>query len=163
MREFTFHTDRRTVLKTAGGLFAGATVLAGPGAAQEDELQLNVQQEAINPEENGVIPAEVSVPPDLGGFDTSNFLMGVGDAFEIEEEIVYVAEGFEDGVASPINARSVPGDELILEFDNEDIRYPKPDSWDGTMGLGLAAPDDYTFEKKLWDTDTVQVGHGWVS
>lgn len=160
--------DRRTVLKTTGGLVAGVSMLAEPVMAAHPlgTISVDVMQEALNPDENGVIPVKVMFQsnPSYLSF-TEDVFMGVGEAFETAEEgeLVHITDEYEDGVANPARVADFgnPHDTLhgkLMHFDNEDIRYPKPDNWDRTLGVGVFphgvdgyVPDD------SWDFDSVRI------
>lgn len=159
------HTDHRTVLKTTGGLLAGGTVLAAPVAAQETSLRITLRRERIDPEREDVITGEVRIPPEIEAEldermerpKPDNFLLGSRPAFRLFETaagtFVDITDEFAGAVASPV--RFYPGpDQWIVQFANEDIRYPSPDDWDGTMDLGVFRAVEDRIPVGNWDTDT---------
>lgn len=163
--------DRRTALKTTGGLIAGVSILAEPIAAAHPlgTISVDVMQEALNPEENGVIPVKVMFQSNPAYLSPSeDVFIGVGDAFETVEEgeLVHITDEYEDGVANPVRVTDFgnPHDTFhgkLMHFDNGDIRYPTPDQWDGTLGVGVFPDgvDDFVPDDS-WDIDTVRVTPG---
>lgn len=165
------HTDRRTVLQTTGGLLAGATILAGPSAAQEESLQMNIQRERIDPERNTPIPVEVAFPDGVfsdGEFFPDGVFMGVRQGFGIDPraqgDCVFIERDFRDGdVANPVRAREVRDGHWRLQFATGDIFFPDGvfEEGEASMGLGMfsGGVNDCTPRTK-WDTDTVGVVDG---
>lgn len=166
--------SRRSVLISTGGILLGASVVAEPVVAAHPlgTVSVDVMQEALNREQRGIIAVNVMVPRDTISGDVSfatDTFMGVGEAFETleEGELVSIADEYESGVANPVrvtdfgNPHDFVGSTFngkLMHFASEDLRYPQPDNWDGTLGLGVfpdgvgdVVPDD------RWDTDTVKI------
>lgn len=158
------YINRRTVLQTTGGLLGGATMLIGPGAAQEDGLQMTVRRERLDPERDDVFAVDVTVPRGtFEGMDVSfrrDTYIGPRRTFVVNEDgSVQIDPEREEDVANPVRARSVAGHDghWILHFDNEDIGYPEPDQWDGTLGLGVFLEKNDVVPGDSWDTDSVRI------
>ncbi len=163
--------SRRNVLKTTGGLFAGATVLTGPGAAESEGLQVTILREAIVPGGNGQIPVDVVFPDDIFSPDDVSFptdiFLGVEQAFTVdrneEGEVtgVMLPENGE-GLATPVRSRSVAGHEghWLFHFRTQDIDFS------AVLDQGVSDRDEITMGLAiidgiaLFDTDNVFVALG---
>lgn len=143
MTEEPRHTNRRTVLKTAGGLLAGTTMLAGLTTAEPAELDIDVKQEALNPANNGVIPVEVTVPQELA--DHSNFpglvYFGPKSQFHYDGGQLYGADT--EDVANPVRIRTTGPDRgnFLMHFRTEDIDFSGVVVEDGMITMVVAIID----------------------
>lgn len=140
-------------------------MFAGPGAAREEEgLRLNIRQEALDPEENGVILTNVTIPED-NPLSLQDIFMGVRQAFLVSEteegDFVSIWDGFVDGVATPVEVQQIGEPnrwpkEYVVHFATDDIRFPHDtfEQDEVTMGLGVF-PDgvDDVISATYWDTD----------
>lgn len=140
-------TERRTVLKTTGGLLAGAATFTGSAAAQEEELgpnplEVDIRQQVINPRSQGVIPVE-AVPtstwaPGNAWFPGSSATyLGHGNQILVDGEQVIVSD--EEGVANPVRAKEFRDGRVLMHFRTQDIDFSGAEVEDGalTMEIGI--------------------------
>lgn len=150
--------SRRTVLKASA--FLGAGLFAEPVAAQ-DELVLDIQQEAINPDEEGRIPVRVKGYPKPDDWTLSDVWFGHVDQFVTEKGAEFVALPEEpDGVlAQPVSSTKglpIPKDLIEMEFRTQDIVFSDVSGDEVEMGLGIFT--DRTAPNPTFDTEF----QGWV-
>ena len=141
------HTDRRTVLKTTGGLLAGATLSAGPGAAQGAELQMDVMQEAINPESKGRIPVEVRITdPSDPECDPLNpevdIYFGLAERFIFDGDIV-LPENADKVLATPVRVADFDNPHEVAStyrmfFRTQDVDFSEVSVKNGLVDMGIA-------------------------
>lgn len=157
------HTDRRTVLKTTGGLLAGVTTVAGQVAGDEIKpLNMDVKQEAINPDEEGRISTRVTVPQRIA--DHADFpglvYFGHFDKFTSDGETLFLPERTEGVLATPVRTVEVggrSGDTFTNDmlYDTGDVDFSGASGETVELGLGFF-PSGAPSDKPDWDTDTVR-------
>lgn len=165
------NTHRRTVLKTAGGVLAGTTILTGSGAAQNSEVSLNIRQETIQLKKNGVVPTRVTVPEELAHPEYFPGLVYLGLAQNAElvgGGSIYSIDNLEE-FAQPASVQEVSGDEWVMTFATEDIDFRDQT---GNLEMGVAVPGDGWRESDVagdrgvpptnWATDNVRIINGII-
>lgn len=144
--------SRRNVLKTAGGLLAGSTILAGlgvnRGAAAEEGLRFEVQEMTEE-----TIRTRVVLPDTDSTFDrASPMLLGLADQFvhHDDEATVSLPEDT-DGPARPVEMRRLDEQTAIVYFRTGDVEWPKEyEDEEITLGLGLFP--ERTVPRHYWDS-----------
>lgn len=147
--------SRRNVLKTAGGLLAGSTMLAGLGAgrgAAETEEGLQIEVREFTEE---YIAVEVRVPEELAdqndSFDWTghNFVLGYAERFVIHEEDAVSLPEDTDGFATPVELDPLDPGEAIMYFRTADVDLSEADGEEVMLGLGLFP--ERTVPEEYWD------------
>jgi hypothetical protein len=156
--------SRRSVLKTAGGVLAGSTALAGlgSGTAAADEERVQVELRELNEE---YVAVEVYFPDDLFDgvefpddlFDEVEFpddlFLGHAESFVVhgDEEAVSLPEETE-GLATPVEMDFGNPHEATVYFRTRDVD-PRPtvlDDDEVVLGLGLFP--ERTVPIRYWNT-----------
>jgi hypothetical protein len=139
--------SRRNVLKATGGLLAGATMLAGSGAAAtEAEPEPQFEIEDANEE---VIVARVRYPdfPIMDNLDT--LYLGLADDFIVHEDSVSLPENTE-GLAQPVEVERLDEQTYRMYFRTGDIDFSEVEGEEVTLGLGVFP--ERTVSQEYWDT-----------
>lgn len=144
--------SRRNVLKTAGGLLAGATMLAGLGAgrgaaATEEGLQFEIEE--ANEE---VIITEVFIrwPANWTPREMPEaYHLGHVDQFGIDEDTVRLPEDT-DGLATPAEVERLDEETYGMYFRTADIDFSEMEDEEVTLGLGVFP--ERTVPREYFDT-----------
>ncbi len=170
MRPATNQLDRlsrRSILKTTGGVLAGASLFAGSGGAQEQvpSLQMTIRRDRTSPApEVGGLLAEVAVPSDdffpTDVFFAQDTFLAVRDAYRVIGPLVTLEE--KGWAANPEDVEHISANRLRFEFSPDDIFFPDDVFEKGrvTMALGVfpgkSAAEIPSTEERYWDTDSVR-------
>lgn len=132
--------SRRNVLKTAGGLLAGSTMLAGLGAgrsaaATEESIQVGVQE--ITEE---YITVEVRHPVHPGPYNPQEvpeaYYLGHVDQFVIHDNAVSLPDDTEK-LATPLERERLDEATYRMYFRTADIDFSEVEGEEVTLGLGV--------------------------
>jgi hypothetical protein len=156
--------SRRSVLKTAGGLVAGSTVLVGLGAgtgAAETEEELRFEVEEANEE---YIAAQMMLPHGVYFPHDTNFphhtYLGLADDFIVHEneDAVSLPEDTE-GLANPVEAERLDEETYRVYFHTRDVDFPEVEDEEVTLGLGVFP--ERTVPEEYFDTVAVSSQLRW--
>lgn len=152
--------SRRNVLKTAGGLLAGSTMLAGLGAAETEE-GLRFEVKDLTEE---YIAVRVRMSEELyervnerGAFPDRVFL-GLADQFVIREDSVSLPEETE-GLARPVEMDFENPHDMTMHFRIPDSKVADFIGQDYIeMGLGIFPERTIPRQHGTFDTEGLQPG-----
>lgn len=160
--------SRRNVLKTAGGLLAGSTMLAGLGAgpaAAETEEGLRFKIEETNKE---YIAVRVSMSGELyervneRGALAERAFLGPAARFIIEGDTVRLPENPEAGLASPVKVAEFEKADISgggkvytndMLYSTREIDSSEVEDEEVTLGLGVFP--EQTVPRDYWGTNTI--------
>lgn len=149
----TESVPRRNILKTASGLLAGSTMLAGLGAGRgtaETEEGFRLKVEELTEEVIVVNVASVDTFPEA---DYSKFFLGHADQFEIHDDAVSLPEDT-DGLARPVEAERLNEQTYRMYFHTQDSKVADFIGQD-YIDIGLGVFPEHTIPRQYWDAEPI--------